>query len=289
MITMKKIALVTSRRWYRRVYEDLYLEKQLLTAGFSPTIVCWTDQITWESYDLVIIRSTWDYHLYYADFCRWLDDMKQRKVNIANGVEYIRRNIDKTSQLLDFLDIQVSTIPFRVGSKVSQAIADAKELTQKVVVKPSISASGYNTYLIDRANKEWESTLATAVEQIILGAKEYILQPYMSAISEGEISLVYFNGTFSHGVRRFPGILTHKQPAIPCCSISESFLNAGRIIMNTFKNDRLLYSRVDLIEQNGEIFIMEVELAEPDLYLSLEYCEDEPPVRRLINAIEQMI
>src|SRR5687768_8849151 len=65
-------------------------------AGLTASVVLWTDPaIPWSEFDLVIIRSPWDYPERPDDFLAWLDRVAS-VVPVLNSPELIRWNIDKT-------------------------------------------------------------------------------------------------------------------------------------------------------------------------------------------------
>lgn len=287
---MKKIALVTSKKWYRRCREDLYLEQQLFQADYLPEIVSWTDSLPWESYDLVILRSAWDYYQEYNTFCAWLQTLRNCHVPIANGADRIIQNINKPIQLQQLVSCPTPPILSQICSSIEEVLTAADSLTQQqLVIKPGISASGHNTFLIDRTTKQWECHLQEVAKIILNETAKAIVQPFMPAIFSGETSLIFFCNLLSHGVVRFPGVLGQRQYAIPLKQIPSKFAEAGRKVLEHIGNTDLLYARIDMIEQDGQIYVMEVELAEPDLYLSLNYPDQEPPILHFLEAIRQFI
>ena len=90
--------------------------------------------------------------------------------------------------------------------------------------------------------------------------------------SRGEISLVYLDGTFSHAVRKRPasgdfrvqrdfgGSLEAMTPSEPVLAFGDGVLAAV--------TRPWLYARVDLVEAGGGPVLMELELIEPDLFLT---------------------
>ena len=100
-----------------------------------------------------------------------------------------------------------------------------------------------------------------------------IIQPFLPAIeTEGERSLIYIGGTFSHAIRKRPqpgdfrvqpeydGIISAHPPA------ADELTAAGAILSEV--EEELLYARVDLLRDRSDSpVLMELELVEPDLYL----------------------
>lgn len=266
---MKRVALVSSRTWFGKSREDQGLEAALCNAGIHAEILCWEDPVPWQRYDLVILRSPWDYYLRYEAFCLWLVSLREQGVNVANGVDRILKNISKTTQLEQLKGCGIQPVPSCMCS--SEEDVDAW-LTQtgcrRFVVKPDVSASGHNTCLIDVDGSpgKWSA----AISKILSEGRAVIVQPFIPEVGDGELSLIYFLGSFSHAVLRHPGVLAdkrHPEPVRPEIRYRE----AGDRICSFLGGQELLYARVDLVGHHGRIHIMEVELAEPDLYLTLDY------------------
>lgn len=283
---MKKIAIVTSERWYRKSREDLHLERALLATGMEPEIVCWTDKRCWHDYDLIILRSIWDYHLHHSAFCTWLYRLQSAGVNLANGATRILQNIHKDQQIALLTDCPVPVVPTQICHNTKETLTASHKLNSpQIVIKPCVSASGFNTFCVDMNRLQAEQELLTAVRHILDKGCPVIVQPFIPAIRSGEISLVYMNGIYSHSVRRFPGVLTERQRSMPVMSVSSTVMKAAGQIISYIHGEDLLYVRVDLIESGSQIFIMELEMGEPDLYLSLDYGEYNPTAA-FIKAIQ---
>ena len=157
-----------------------------------------------------------------------------------------------------------------MGDKEPLASIIARHAWQDVVVKPAVSASARGTWRASRVttHESHERFAAQLLEQDLL------VQPFCSEIAlNGEWSLVFFDGEFSHGVlkrpadgdfrvqRHFGG---HPTAAAPSPRLVEQ---AARIL--TTLGERLLYARVDGFERDGDFVLMELELNEPYLFLSL--------------------
>ena len=286
-MTMRRIAIVTSNKWFRRCREDLHLEKKLAEAGFCPEIVPWSGQVDWIGYDLIILRSMWDYHHEYEAFSRWLRELAMSGAAVANGVERILQNINKAEQIKALAHCAVHTVPSvicRSSGEILEAVRTAQ--TSSVVVKPGISSSGYHTYRIDKTDPEHIGQLRVASEVILEEAPYAIVQPYLSSICNGEVSLIFFRGVLSHGVIRYPGVLHQKKVPIPLADVPKAYRAAGGEVLRSVGGDELLYVRIDLVEHNDTVYIMEVELTEPDLYLTLSYPKQIDPTTTFIAALK---
>jgi glutathione synthase/RimK-type ligase-like ATP-grasp enzyme len=156
-------------------------------------------------------------------------------------------------------------VPTRFAERLSpEHMAEAAQAfgTDRLIAKPRISAGAWRTI-------RWSP--GESLDQGPTGAA--MIQPYLPAIEhEGEVSLIYFQGTFSHAIRKVPqpgdfrvqpeyqGIITAHQPQADERAAAEAALAAVQ--------EPLLYARVDLVRDlAGQPVLMELELVEPDLYL----------------------
>jgi glutathione synthase/RimK-type ligase-like ATP-grasp enzyme len=139
--------------------------------------------------------------------------------------------------------------------------------TNSLIAKPCISCSSSNTFKIT-ANDE-----LTSVVNDLLQQQSMMVQPFMPQINEeGEWSLLFFGGKFSHALVKTPrskdfrsqpqfgGVVQGKEPA------PELLAAAKRYIAEFAKG--CLYARVDGLIINGEFYLMELELIDPYLFLS---------------------
>jgi hypothetical protein len=100
----------------------------------------------------------------------------------------------------------------------------------------------------------------------------------MPQIAEGEWSLVFFDGSFSHATLKLPspgdifvqqrlgGTTQLRQPDARL--IEQAAVAVQATIARTHPTDsRLLYARVDGLDVDGHLLLMELELIEPGLFL----------------------
>lgn len=285
---MKRVALVSSRTWFRKSREDQGLEAALCSAGIQAEILCWEDSVPWQQYDLVILRSPWDYYLQYEAFRLWLVSLQEQGVNLANGVDRVLNNISKTTQLEQLKRCEIQPIPSYVcRSEETVYTWLTRTDCRRFVVKPDVSTSGHNTFLIDMDGSSGKCS--AAITKILSEGRVAIVQPFIPEVNDGELSLIYFLGSFSHAVLRHPGVLAdkkHPEPVRPEIRYRE----AGDRICSFLGGQELLYARVDLVGYHGRIHIMEVELAEPDLYLTLDYPSVEiRPIDTFVRCILKLL
>lgn len=148
----------------------------------------------------VVLRSTWGY-------CRALDAFRDwteataAATRLFNPIALVRWNLRK-----DYVG-KLAAAGIRVPQSqlvACEAAAIGKVLVDagwdQVVVKPASGASGYSVELVKRA------TLARQVAGLSdeASAAGVVVQEFLPEIAQGELSLVYFDGAFSHAIRKRP-------------------------------------------------------------------------------------
>ncbi|MFE2345806.1 ATP-grasp domain-containing protein [Kitasatospora cineracea] len=238
-------------------------------AGVSAEAVFWNDPgVDWAGYDLVLIRSVWDYILYREEFLAWTR-RASALTRLANPARVLERNTDKT-YLRALAAAGVPVVPtlwVAPGDPVEEVAAvDWPEL----VVKPTVSSGARDTVrTADRA-----AALAQ-VAALTAAGRTAMVQPYLAMVEdEGETSLLYLGGEFSHAVRRGP-MLGGGFADVAREPDADQLALAERVLAVAAEPDELLYARVDLVRlADGSPVLIELELTEPRLFLDL--CPDGP-------------
>jgi hypothetical protein len=229
----------------------------------------WDDpEVSWGDYDSVLLRSTWDYTLRYADFLAWARRVASSS-RLLNPLDVVERNTDKT-YLRDLEAAGVPIVPTRwygpgeeppTPDKVGGSWTD-------LVVKPAVSAGARDTL---RTSDLVEA--AAQVEALARGGRVAMVQPYLEAVDgEGEYSVVVLGGKPSHAITKVPALtqggrgdargLTELTPELR--EAAERVLGAEPLA------DRCAWARVDLArDDEGVLRLMELELTEPLLFLWL--------------------
>lgn len=259
-----RVAIATQAATPQGHDEDRALGKALTARGIDAFPLVWG---TPSHQDLVFIKSTWDYHERLDEFLRWTETVEGQVFNPPN---VLRWNSCKSYFPKLGCPI-VPTIYWKPGDAIPEVPWD------KVVVKPSVSAGAVNTAKITAKQvSEW---LANQTQLTLV-------QPFLDTIAtEGEWSLLYFDGAFSHAVLKKPIAGDFRVQSqfggsiLPGTPPAEARALADRIATGN------LYSRVDLVKWNGEWVLGELELIEPFLYL--EY--DENATGRLADAIKRRL
>ncbi|MGB3380096.1 MAG: hypothetical protein WBA47_00785, partial [Rhodanobacter sp.] len=215
-----RLALATcaARPWIDP--DDAHLAATLAQLGVPPTVCVWNDaQVDWSAFDLVLIRTIWDYHKHPAAFGQWLDRLDRLGVATLNDSRLLRWNSDKR-YLFELARLGVATIPTRLahGSELARVLASMPGAS--VVVKPTISGGAWQTL----RGEVGDDAFAASVAQLPT-ALDYLVQPYLSEIAgAGECSLLYFGGEYSHAVIKRPAAGDYRvqdehggrsEPAVP--------------------------------------------------------------------------
>lgn len=269
---MKRIAFVTCSTKPDFADDDLETVKLLKQHGISVQPIPWdSHQPDWQSFDKVIVRSCWNYHLHPDKFSMWLNKLEAQRVNLFNPVSVIRWNLHK--KYLQILSQQGVPLPptswLTKGTSLNLASFMEGQHWHKVVVKPAISATAHNTFVTALS----EAAHHQADFNTLLLKSDLLVQKFMDEVQqEGEWSLIYFNKKFSHAVL--------KKPAKNDFRVQDNFggtsnfqdppqfiLHQAEKILSLI-DEPLLYARVDGIISNDQFLLMELELIEPVLFLA---------------------
>lgn len=267
---MKKICIVTSKKWYGVCKEDNVLIKASKNRDIDLYLECWeTENVDWQQFDLIIIRSVWNYYEDIDEFLKWLNYLDALCVNVANGLNRILCNINKIQQMTELQRLGIPIIPFKPVYKVEDYIKAVNSYSEdKFVIKPCYSASGYRTHLLNKIDSNYLTSFHQIISEDFSQEKHgAIIQKYIEEINNGEISLIYFKGNFSHSVIRYPGVIAAKKPVEIYHNISTQLLRFANDVIKKINYSDALYVRVDVVKVNESYLVMEIECMDPDLYL----------------------
>jgi hypothetical protein len=156
---------------------------------------------------------------------------------------------------------------------------DEAQLQHDIIIKPTVSAGSNNT----ARHRSQPVDARRHIEKILASGTSVLLQPYQPSIDvNGETSLVYLGGIFSHAFRKGPifrgteqvhnGAFIDEEISARIASPAELML--GNQVLDLLAQrftDSPLYARIDMVTNtSGVPEIMEIELTEPSLYLHLD-------------------
>lgn len=251
--------------------------------GIDFEVVYWDDpSLPQRGFDLALIRSTWDYHQRPEQFLDTLTAHEHAGLRVCNSSDVVRWNFRKTYlKELGPSAIETVWVDKVEPHAVAQAF-DALDATE-VVVKPQIGAGSIDTVRLKR-NAWSEASLIDAPRSASM------IQPYLAAIeSEGERSLFWFGGKFSHAIRKVPAHGDWRANIAGARFVAEAPPPAAMAAAESARQRApkdLLYVRIDLVlGDDGAWRVIEIEAIEP--YLFLDFAPEG--ARALVGAIAAVL
>jgi hypothetical protein len=288
-----RVALVTCKELPDLDEDTRRLIGPLAARGIAATAAIWDDpEVDWKYFDLVVVRSCWDYVSRRNEFLEWAS----RVPKLANPAAVLAWNTHK-GYLRDLAARDVPIVP------TTRLPPDEKWTAPERgdwVIKPAVSLASLGTGRYRMDDRHQRRLAAEHVRRVHAGGGTVMLQPYMRGIDyEGETSLVYLGGVFSHAMRK-AAVLTG-----PDVGVDRRFLPQGGLHLRAHQpttrelmtanqvlaavpenRQQLLYARVDLVSgPDGRPVLMELELTEPQLY----FCDAPGAAERMAAAIESQL
>lgn len=262
-----RIGFATSAEWLALTDDDRVAAAALDARGASVVPVIWTDRGP-PPVDLLVVRSTWGYQHRIGEFARWLQGLDALGIPVWNPPALLRWNLNKT-YLRDLEAAGVAVAPTEwVGGKAPHLAGLLQDRGwESAVVKPVISASGHRTFRTSRATADDDRDKYHEA----LSTSPVMVQPFLDEIvTEGEWSLVFLGGVYSHAVLKRPapdGFLvqvehggTSARAYPPPRMVDDAAFALGSA------PGPALYARVDGVRRGDRLVLLELELLEPDLF-----------------------
>ena len=267
----RKIAFATQQKQAEITADDALAATALAKFGIDVIAVPW-DQggIDWAGFEAVVLRSCWNYIHQPREFVLWIEMLERKEVRLINDGETVRWNMEKT-YLKELVEAGVAVVP-TVYAPQGSVLSIGEVLEQngwaRAVIKPTISGTALHTWVSSRGSlKEDQRRLDTLLER-----RSMMLQKYLPEVeTEGEWSLIYFHGKYSHAVMKVPrrgdfrvqnDFGGSEQARTPELSIQQQ----AEEILGVRGRDSA-YARVDGVIHEGRFLLMELELIEPVLFL----------------------
>lgn len=252
---MTRVAVVTCASFPDLTRDDRLLVDQLEAIGVETKVFVWDRlDVSWSTFDQVIVRSCWDYHQRPDEFAAWILAMERDGVRLWNPPRVLRWNMDKVylRNLQQKGAGVVPTVWLDKGSVATLSGILAAQGWERAVVKPMVSASAFDTWAVSRETAVEEDT----VFQRMLRRSGVLVQEFIESMSShGEYSLMFFNKRYSHAVLRRPARGDFRsqedfggvaEPAAPPTALLEEADKVLRMIP-----EPLLYARFDAVDVGG--------------------------------------
>ena len=263
-----RVALITGAEMAKPDSESHLLIHELGILGISSELISWRASLDWSLFDLVVIRTPWDYFLHLEEFLSWVEDVEQ-VTKVLNSSRILRWNSHK-KYLKELSGFGVPTVP-TVWVTKNQQCADLIDSIAWpiVVVKPAVSIGAIGALKGQSKDDHVKQHLEEEVKK-----GDVMIQPFLESVADfGELSLIYFNGVYSHSILKKPqqgdyrvqdaygGTNALYEPEIEAQKIGDQVLR--------YLPDFSLYARVDLVKYQNQWLLMELEAIEPELFLPI--------------------
>lgn len=273
-MTSRSIAIATCAEYPALDGEGRLLLDALRDLGARARPVVWSEEPVggWAAYDLVVVRSTWDYTFALPAFLAWTRAVGDRR--LLNPPAVVAWNADKR-YLADLAHDAINTI----ATEHLPPGAPFTPPTGRFVVKPAVAGGARGAQVFDAKRHE---QAREHVARLHAAGEDLLVQPYLDAVEgdEGEIALVFIDGRLSHAMHKGP-LLALDLPAVEAGLRTEQMTVVAEPAPDVLAlghrtiaalHERcggpLLYARVDILrDAAGEPAVLELELIEPSLFL----------------------
>jgi glutathione synthase/RimK-type ligase-like ATP-grasp enzyme len=278
-----KVVLATCRSKPGLTASDALLAEALERAGVTVGARPWDAIDPGAEEGAVCLRSTWDYHLRWSEFREWAHGFV-RGGGLWNPAETVLWNADK--RYLRELAAAGIALPrtawFEPGERPDVAALLGEWGVDRAVLKPRVSATAFGTHVVTPGREVGDGDWAP------LERSGCLVQSFVPEIeSRGEVSLVYLDGRFSHAVLKRPKAGDFRVQkdfggSLESTTPTEELVAFGAGVLAAAARP-WVYARVDLVRTNTAPVLTELELIEPDLFLT------PPAAERLAAALIQRI
>ncbi|MFM8896907.1 MAG: RimK family alpha-L-glutamate ligase [Actinomycetales bacterium] len=258
--------------------------RALARAGVKVSVVDWDDpNVDWSGFDRAILRSAWDYPDRLEEFLAWLD-VVAASTDLVNPPQIVRWSLDKRYLAeLAGAGLPITPTDFLIPG-------DSCRLPSgRFVVKPAVGAGSRDAASY---GPDQHPAATRHVEGLHALGRTVLVQPFLPSIPElGEWPMVFIDGEFTHAA--------HKRVSLPEAGLIGELFAAeensshqatdGQRTVAQWVVDHLsarvgvpAYARVDLVVGlDGQPCVLEVELAEPSLFLPFA---SEQAIDRLVHV-----
>ena len=263
--------------------DDRVFHAALETRGIDARQHVWDDPaVDWTRFDLVLIRTTWDYQEKREAFVAWV---RQVPVPLYNPASIVEWNTHK-SYLRDLEAAGIPIIPTEWlprGTTADIASLCEQRGWPRAFLKPCIGATSRETTRFDAGDPA-----AQRHAERLLEHEDLMLQPYLSRVeTDGELSAIFIDGELTHAVRKVPVSGDYrvqddfgaKDYPIEFPDVPLAKRAVGAV------NENLLYARADFLIAEQGLLLTELELVEPSLF----FRHSRDAAERLASAISNRL
>jgi glutathione synthase/RimK-type ligase-like ATP-grasp enzyme len=298
-----RVALATCDAARHLTNDDRPLIAALADQGIDAEAAVWNDPgVDWSKYDLVVVRSTWDYVAQRDEFLAWAESIPR----IWNKPNVLRWCTDK-SYLQKLADHGVPVIPTIWLNPErhlhKRAIHTRLPAFGDFVVKPVISSGARDTGRYRTLSAMDRGAAITHAMGLLESGRAAMIQPYVTSVdTAGETCLTFIDGKFQHAtsqaaVLKGPlaptvGLGLYSEPTTsPAQASAEQIAVAEQALQVLYDEldcrEQLLYARIDVVDGADGPLVIEMELADPNLWM--QYSGANPTLMRFAEAIAKRV
>lgn len=238
--------------------------------GWAVDMVPWRRDAEWDDYDLVYICTPWDYQDDVGAFLDVLETIERSSALLVNSLDLVHWNLEKTylrELEMRGADIVPSLFFDRFDADTVAACFVAHE-SDRIVVKPVVGA---NADYISVLSEPLTGADVDALQRVFAD-RPFFVQPFIESVqSEGEYSLFFLGGDYSHAILKKPkqgDFRTQEEHGADILSIEApaALVQTARHVLGVV-SPQPVYVRADFVRGRGRFLLMELELIEPSLYL----------------------
>ncbi|GLR69231.1 ATP-grasp domain-containing protein [Agaribacter marinus] len=260
------------------VYDDM-VKPFLTRLGWDVQDVSWHDKaVNYDEFDLIIVRSTWDYQAHAENFLACLERINASSARLENSLDLMRWNLSKC-YLRSLHSKGVPILPSvwhdQFNLEAFKACYTSLQ-TDELVIKPLVSANADYTY---RVHFEQLEDMHEELENAF-SYRAFMVQAYEHSIEQvGEYSLFYFDHQFSHAIQKKPKVGDFRVQEehggeLFSTAATKAMRQLARLVLDALP-ERALYARIDMLDTDRGLEIIEVELIEPSLYFNMDNASAE--------------
>jgi Prokaryotic glutathione synthetase, ATP-grasp domain len=280
--------------------DDQLIARALEARGHNTQPLVWNDRgVDWKQAGTCVVRSTWDYHKHVQEFSRWINEVAKQTV-LLNAPSLMLWNMNKR-YLLGLENLGIRIVPTILCS--SESIPNIESLCVRkgwntLIIKPAIGLATHGVKKFGTTQVDLE--LAMEHTTSLLKDGDVLIQPYLPSVeTSGEKSLVFIGGEFSHAVRKMPfqALAVAGQAGETLAVATPDEIEFGSKVLNVL-HEKTLYARVDIVcdesfgdrvesgveRSGGEPVLLELELIEPSLFLSMKPSAAEMFADKLLSS-----
>ncbi|MDF1665312.1 MAG: hypothetical protein P1V97_26360, partial [Planctomycetota bacterium] len=194
------MSIANTEGWF---IDDNLVHEPLKNLGWEVVNVPWDQKVNWNNFDVVVIRSPWDYQDRPSQFLETLAEIDASTAKLMNSLEIVKWNINK-NYLFELERKGVELVPTLKREplkeeEISSFFGTLK--TDEIVIKPIVGANADDTFRIKKGSKVDLKEIVNLFQN-----RECMVQPFMeNIVNEGEFSLMYFSGQLSHSILKTVG------------------------------------------------------------------------------------